>query len=163
MRIVFPCTEIAHPLALSALHRHAPQAEIVDLGGEHDAYYRLLRSLWEAGESFLIVEHDIEIHAGVIPGMLACAGDWCVFGYYGAGTPPEPLEHSLGCTRFAAPLLARQPGLMASLPVRDWRRLDCEMFPALLTAGERRCVHQPMVDHHHVYPGMACSCGKEHA
>ena len=160
LRVVFPCTEIAHPLAVAALHRHAPQAEIVDLGVEHDAYYRLLSDLWQAGESFLVVEHDIEIHGSVLPQVAVCGGDWCVFPYYGAGT--SLLEHSLGCTRFAAPLLARQPDLMAKLPVRDWRRLDCEMFPALLTAGERRCVHRPMVDHHHIYPGRPCSCGKEH-
>lgn len=148
-------------MAVEALRRHAPGAEVIHLGLAHDAYYRLLTELWEAGEGFLIVEHDVEIHAGVIPGMERCENDWCLHGYFGAGLPPQLLTGSLGCTRFSAGLLARHPAFMAGLPVRDWRRLDCEIHPRLVALGEKPCVHEPPVDHHHVYAGV-CACGRCH-
>lgn len=134
----------------------------MDLGPGHDAYYRLLCRLWVAAESFLVVEHDVEIHAGVIPGLEACGCDWGLYPYPGAGQPPQLLTSSLGCTRFSAGLLARHPQFMAALPVRDWRRLDCEIHPRLVALGEKPCVHEPPVDHHHAYHSQGCACGRGH-
>ena len=170
MRIVAPYTAF-HPLAEQALTRHAPTAERVPLGDRPDAYYRFLRELWEAGESFHVVEHDIEIHAGVVDAE--CAEPWCVWPYRGPGRDAEGamLTRSLGCTRFHRDLLTAHPDLLAGFPVghgvnfetspRNWRRVDSELAPRLQGLGYKPHQHEPVL-HHHVYNETGCACGSEH-
>lgn len=158
MRVVVPYTSI-HPLAKAALVRHAPDAVAYDMASAHDAYYRLLTGLWGGGKSFLVVEHDVEIHADVIPQLEACGEGWCLFPY---SAPNGGLfSQSLGCTRFGSQLLRAEPEFMVELPVRDWRRLDCEMYPRLTARGHAPHVHFPPCRHHHVRDGV-CDCGEEH-
>ena len=151
-------------LCEQALARFAPDTEMIDLGSRHDAYRVLLEELWAAGEAFLIVEQDIEIHEAVVPELEGCPEPWCLFGY-NIGWPPAPVELALGCTRFSAVLLFEMPGVIAGLPVRDWRRLDCELHPVLRAAGYVPHVHHPPVFHHHRYPEPngwgGCACGRE--
>lgn len=168
MRIVFPHVA-AHPQAVAALDAHAPGAERFFLGYRPDAYWALLAELWAAGEGFLLVEHDIEIRAGLVTEADTCPQPWCVWPYAGAGwsTGGDPLLYqSLGCTRFAAGLLAAEPDLMAEvgavsegLPAKDWRRLDVTIGPRLNWRGYQPHRHGPPVTHHHNYPGEGCSCG----
>jgi hypothetical protein len=158
VRVVCPYTSL-HPLAEQALADYAPLADCLELH-EADDYYKLLCELWAAGEAFLVVEHDIEIHEGVLPALETCPEPWCLYGY-GGPTPEHLFIGSLGCTRFSAALLTAVPALMTALPVRHWQRLDCEILPALRTAGFEPHVHEPPVLHHHVY-NDCCACGKEH-
>ena len=147
-----------HPLTLAALQKYAPDADLVDLGLAWDAYYLFLAQLWEEGEGFLIVEEDIELHADVIPQLEACPEPWCLFGFPGAGG--ALLRGSLGCTRFSTELLVAHPDLMAKLPVRDWKRLDSEILPALTKLGYTQHIHEPPVPHHHYRPERRlCDCG----
>ncbi len=159
IRVFCPYTTL-HPRTRSALVEHAPDAEVMDLGTSHDAYYNALSELWRGGKTFLVVEHDIEIHEGVLPQLRECDEPWCLFPYRG----PEDvmLTSSLGCTLFSAELLARHPQVMAELPVRDWRRLDCELSPRLMQLGYEPHVHEPMVLHHHVRENGRCDCREEH-
>lgn len=169
MRIVCPYTLASdpgmerglHPLCEAALAAHAPDAEMLYLGTRHDSYRDLLADLWAAGDSFLLIEHDVEIHDRVIPELDACPEPWCSFPYP-VGSPDGMIDSSLGCTRFTADLLAAVPDMIDRLPVRDWRRLDCELAPRLRQAGFVPHVHHPAVKHHHVYPapgGNRCACG----
>ncbi len=160
MRVVCPYVEPKlHPLTLAALKRYAPDADLVDLGLAWDAYYLFLAQLWDEGEGFLIVEEDIEIHADVIPQLEACPEPWCLFGFPGAGG--ALLHGSLGCTRFSTELIAAVPDLMSKLPVRDWKRLDSEILPALLKRGYEQHIHEPPVPHHHYRPERRlCDCGQ---
>lgn len=154
-----------HPLCERSLSQHAPDTEMHYLGNRHDAYRELLEDVWRAGDSFLVVEHDIEIHAGVVPEAQACPEPWCAWPYVVGSDPDGFIEASLGCTRFSADLLRDVPNLIDSLPVRDWRRLDCEISPRLMTAGYSPHVHMPPVLHHHRYPapgGWRCACGQKH-
>lgn len=154
-----------HPLAREGLLRHAPDAELVRLSRAHDAYYAFLAEEWASGVGFLNVEQDIELHADVLPQLEACDEPYCVFPYSGPlpiGPPGDPLLYnSLGCTRFSTDLLLTHPNLVAELPVRDWRRLDCHIWPALHAAGHAPHFHWPVVKHHHVYSN-GCSCGEVH-
>lgn len=168
MRVVFPHTS-PHPFALAALEEFAPGAEreLID-PYRPEQYYELLAGWWGDGETFLIVEQDIEIHADVIPQLEVCDGDWCIFPYGGPGYGKNHgdgadhlLKRSLGCTRFSERLLKTLPSFMGDLPVRNWQRLDCEINPKLVRAGFTPCLHEPNVAHHHVYDGL-CACGKEH-
>lgn len=153
-----------HPLCEQALAKYAPDAEMHYVGTRHDAYRELLDEVWRDGKSFLVVEHDIEIHADVIPEALDCAEPWCAWQYVVGSDPNGFVETSLGCTRFSADLLRDFPAGISGLPVRDWRRIDCELSPRLRTAGYAPHVHLPAVLHHHAYPapgGHRCACGEE--
>ena len=153
-----------HPLAREGLLRHFPDAELVRLSRAPDAYYSFLSAEWASGVGFVVVEQDIEIHADVVPQLEACSEPYCVFPYSGPigdGQGDPLLYNSLGCTRFSSALLAELPSLMAELPVRDWRRLDAHIWPALQGAGVTPHFHWPVVKHHHVFEGR-CACGEEH-
>src|SRR5215469_3613831 len=110
------------------------------------------------GDDLAVVEHDIEIHAGVLPAFASCPEPWCVFPYEVTGRGTW-LDWGLGCTRFrlaaqrAVPVAAieAQPGSCpeCSLPAVPgcWRHLDQKIFAAMTAAGIGRCVHWPAVTH----------------
>lgn len=136
---------------------------MIDLGTRHDAYRDLLAELWAEGESFLIVEQDIEIHEAVIPGLERCQEPWCLHAY-NIGWPPALVGSALGCVRFSDRLLSEFPGAIAGLPVRGWQQLDSAIYPRLREAGYRPHVHEPPVAHHHRYPapgGSRCACEED--
>lgn len=170
MRVVCPYVTLGgkirrglHPLCEQALARFAPDAELIDLGDRFDAYRLLLEELWRDGESFLLVEQDIELHEAVIPELGACQEPWCLYAY-NIGWPPAPVRSALGCVRFSSRLLAEFQDAIVGLPVRGWNQLDASLYPRLRDAGFRPHEHEPLVAHHHVYPapgGHRCACGEE--
>ena len=132
--------------------------EIVFLEDDPGAYTRLFVEMWSAGESWINVEHDMLIHDDVVPQFEKCPELWCGFSYT-VGDPPYRLA-ALGCTRFRAELMAREPGLMhvvaadgtGGLPAGDWRRMDVRIQGELQTRGYTRCeAHLPDVKHLHRY------------
>jgi hypothetical protein len=169
VRVVLPYTRV-HPLTEESIAEHVPDIERVFVGRKDHAYWELLRDLWSAGETFVLIEHDMELHSAVLPEFDACRQPWCVFPYPGP-TPPRgwsQVEHgdpllyrSLGCTRFSAALIAKRPRFIADLPSRHWERLDAEIAPALMRLGYQVHVHRPAVLQHHVWNGE-CACGTGH-
>lgn len=166
MRTIVPYTKI-HTLTQKSLDDYAPEAELFFLGFTPDAYFELIKDLWAAGEGFLIIEHDIEIHESVVSDAANCKEPWCVWPYYGHD-PNLPFTQSLGCTRFSTELLQAQPDLMEvvgnisqGLPAKDWRRLDVTIAPTLNQRGYTQHIHSPQVLHHHIYPN-GCACGGTH-
>jgi hypothetical protein len=132
----------------------------------------LLLQLWAAGEPFLLIEHDIEIHERVVRSLRYCPRPWCAFPYSGPGfhSNGDPmLRESLGCTRFSAKLMRDEPDLLAvaaamsqGLAAGDWRRMDASISPTLKQRGYVVHVHAPPVLHHHLYPNEGCACGGDH-
>lgn len=167
LKVVCAYTKI-HPRTEAALLRHAPQAERVSVAESDTAYCALLTRLWEQGKTFLLVEHDIAIHAKVIPITRRCAEPWCAWPYLGAGFWDEGdalLYNSLGCTKFSAELMAAEPDLMAvagamdgGLFAGDWRRMDVSILATLISRGYQPHTHLPVVTHHHFYPIHGCAC-----
>ena len=80
MRTVVPTTRL-HPTTGRLLNKYAPGHERVFLTGM-DGYWQLVTELWGNGESFMLVEHDIGIHANVLPDFAACPSWWCGFHGY---------------------------------------------------------------------------------
>lgn len=157
-----------------ALRVHAPKAERWEMGTDVTAYWQLVTQLWADQESFLLIEHDIEITAQAIRQARHCDCWWSVTPYTGPGIgPAEPrtLLGALGCTRFRAPLLKAFPTLMGvvgdvddatgGIIKRDYRRLDTRMLGALRDRGYEPHLHWPTVKHHRLYSGV-CACGDEH-
>jgi hypothetical protein len=170
-----------HPLAEAALRRYAPHTEFVDVSRSDTAYAHTLADYWARGESFLNVEHDVEIHERVVRQATHCPELWCVWPYMGPGWPhhhlPELdafLYNSLGCTRFHRKLLAAEPDAMSvaagikhgdEFRAAHWLRMDAEVSPLLIGRGYRPHLHWPEVVHHHLYSAngvAACACGRTH-
>lgn len=157
-----------HPLAAAAFERYCPDGELADVSASNESYWQLLERLWRGGESFGIVEHDIEVTADAIAQAETCACPWGVSPYGGPGS--AVLDQSLGCTRFSAQLLLAEPDAMSevgsiddagpAVPLRDWRRIDARLYGVLRQREYLPCIHAG-VRHHHVYQGT-CACGGRH-
>lgn len=143
------------------------------VGRDPLAYSRLLAGLWEAGDAFLVVEHDVEPTAEAVTQAAVCSCPWSVSPYKGSGpshAEAAMLTGSLGCTRFSAALLAEVPDAMqranalndgASVcPPGHWQRLDARLLHVLRDAGFWPHQHVPVL-HHHVY-AYGCACGEDH-
>lgn len=146
--------------------------ERVDVGGSPFDYSRLLATLWADGESFMVVEHDIELTARAYMEAVQCACMWATNPYRGAGPSFDKavmLDRALGCTRFRAELLAGFPEAVnvanslddggAVCPPGHWKRLDCRLLGVLRQAGHVPHVHSTVI-HHHSYE-YGCACGAE--
>jgi hypothetical protein len=120
------------------------------------AYWALLADAWRRPGDLAIVEHDIGIHDGVMPGFEACREPWCGHPYL-IGVQ---LLICLGCTRFTAELKAAEPDLLdvvgedatAGMPAKNWRRLDVRILDEMRRRGYAQHRHDPPVAHYHQYP-----------
>jgi len=125
---------------------------------EYD-YAHLLERLWRERETFLIVEHDVQLTADALREAVECECLWSASPYEGQGDRIRELNatiQSLGCVRFRAELMEKVPnaavrantgaGTWASQA--HWRNLDGRILWALGTEGFRPHQHVE-VPHHH--------------
>lgn len=145
--VVCPYTTI-HPDTAAALADIAVRyVEMVD----DTSYYRLLADLWAAGDTFVVVEHDIVVRPGVADELMACPEDWCGFPYRFLGG----LHNGLGCAKFSARLLAEHPNVIADTseehtpthPRNHWCNLDDRITRQLVRRGVAKHAHGPPVEH----------------
>jgi len=162
MRVICPYTRIS-PATREALDSSGYAWEPHDVSGSDDAYWGVLAGLWAAGEDFAVVEHDIIPAPGALASFEACAHGWCSCPYpYLAGT-----YAGLGCTRFRAGLIARQPDLMDvvatmsndSHPPKSWCTLDAWIQVVLRQRGENMCTAHPEAGHPSRSPSHGCVPG----
>jgi hypothetical protein len=123
------------------------------VGSSDRAYFDLLARLWDRGESFVIVEHDIIPPDGGLVELAGCAHDWCAFGYPYA----EFGQHyGLGCVKFSGDLIARNPDALKRVgvmrdgnhPPRHWCRLDAWLQDVVLPLnGETMHQHERLATH----------------
>jgi hypothetical protein len=141
-----------------------PNAEWYDVSEDSAAYWRLLCRLWEDGESFMVVEHDVAFRPDVVEQFTVCSEPWCLFPYANIchWECMEAWANMLGCTRFSSELIRACPDAVASIPpdLRDWHNV-CDSIagdkvggqPAplrpksLRAAGFTHHWHHPGVDH----------------
>lgn len=152
MRVLCAWTQL-RPETRAALDEHARDHEVIyeDCRGREEAYFEAIERLWNAGASFVTVEHDIVIHDQVFQGFQECQEPWCGHAYDLA----VGLRPALGCTRFRAELLAAMPDAMAEtkleatsgVPPMAWYRIDVRLEQILQKAGYRQHVHEPPVVH----------------
>lgn len=159
MRVIYPYTYRNAETEAGA----PPGAEWYDVSGDDHAYWRLLRDVWADGETFAVVEHDVQCRPDVFEQFEACPEPWCVFPY----TPichwacQEAWANMLGCTRFTAELIAACPDAVSSIPeeLRLWNNLcdhiagnkingvPCPQNPAGVRAKFAHHWHFPGVRH----------------
>jgi hypothetical protein len=140
-------------------------AELVDVSADDFAYWRAIEERWTGTEDLLIIEQDMIIHDEVVPQLLACPQQWCVFPYpiFNSG---QRLTQGLGCTRFGAALQRQIPAaeferdgklrniIDPGLTGVPWQFLDLVIAGRLrLGHGLKPHVHTPDVEHRHDYSG----------
>lgn len=105
--------------------------ELVDVSGGDQAYWQLLRDLWRAGESFVLVEEDILPTRRAYNSLRHCPrSDWCVCPYRVNGVT----DGGLGFTRFSGALMRRHPDAIEGIPPdkRWWVVLDGNVVVSLV-------------------------------
>jgi hypothetical protein len=179
MKVLCPFVTL-HPRAKEAFDRFTPWVLYPYVGDSDVSYLTFLKRLWAEGQPTIVVEHDIEIHEGVVPALEACPEPWCSFPF--ARLLPGPhstwdgegwsagialLTKSLGCVRWSGELMATEPDVMEAVgtvqvggtPPGHWKTLDDAIARVLEARGYRVCVHAPEVRHHHwLERWETCSC-----
>src|SRR5262245_36727721 len=131
--------------AVSALNSERIPFKLVEVSGNY-SYGRALHQLWEEGESFINVEHDIVPWPGALEKMWKCKSAMCMYQY--------PIGHSglisgsLGCVKFSDELIDAYPLANFGWDDTEWNHLDAQVFGALvLDRSILPDVHQPPVGH----------------
>jgi|ERR1035438_1681329 hypothetical protein len=109
MKVVVPFATRGQAWALQAV-RLALAQDGVEASFEHmtddGSYFRLMSGLWEKGESFAVVEHDIVVWPGGMQELASCPEPWCSMPYY---CSVGWIEDGLGCTKFSEEIIRRAP------------------------------------------------------
>ena len=145
MRIVIP-----HARGLldsrTAAWGEANHAEFHDVGGDREAYFRLLNHLWQSRASFIIVEQDNLPPDDAVDMFTRCPELWC----------GHAVRHGeFHCVRFRAGLLVAEPNVVdwdprfPSAAQRDYLLLAGMISARLIERGYRRHMHYPEALHFH--------------
>lgn len=145
-----------HPACEAAL---PPGTELVWTGADDQHYWRELMARWDGSDDLVTIEHDVEIHDGVLPAFAACGAAWCAFAYeYSPATPGTLATGALGCTRFSTRVQRQFPDIAAQaaafavangLPaVPPWDACDSWLRRALEVEALPACQHEPLVRHY---------------
>lgn len=103
-------------------------------------YARLFTELWQRGEGFVLVEHDVVPWPGAITDLKSCPRELCTFEYPSGGA----WCRSLGCVKFSDSLVQRIP-FDVEWQNRAWDELDGAVFATLQEVEVH--VHTPPVAH----------------
>lgn len=159
MRVVMPVAG-GSPVARATFWWLAPKGELVDVSADDHAYWRLVRDLWQAGETFALVEHDVVIRAHALTHLECCRRPWCAYGYAARisdlpasstslipATPAGHVNGYWGCVRFRASLMAAVPDLFDT-PLnepagegRTWQRVAAT-FGSILARDHGYSAHR---------------------
>jgi hypothetical protein len=158
MRVVMPYAGAPCVAAQTALLAQAPDAEMIDVGGDACAYWRLLSRVWRecaaSLDDLLVVEHDVEIAAGTLEALDACAEDWCSCPAHGWGGFDPAVDRGtfwtaalLQCNRWRHSFIVAHLDIFDSVPMhgRDWHQLDCYCVGQLLAPAH---VHVELLTTH---------------
>ena len=107
------------------------QAGFENVGGDDEAYFRLMTRLWSERHAFVIVEQDILPDEEQFASMLTCPEPWCA-GVHKLHDEADEFW-SLGCMRFGAALM-RQP-LFIDSNHRRWQQVDLALYKLLSARG----------------------------
>jgi hypothetical protein len=124
MRIIVPYTELSQGTA-RCLDRLAPQAERIYVGDSPTRYWEVLRDAWADGESFILIEHDLEFDDKALSALEACPRPVCtVAGWF-------------RLTRFRSEMMRAIPDVFESLrpSERHWIPMEWQARTRMERAG----------------------------
>lgn len=134
IRVVVPYTDL-NPATAAAV----PDADFISVPGP-DSYRFLLRDLWEQGDPFILVEHDVVPTDAQLAALEDCEQPWCHFGYC-----PGDWVPTFGCVRFSAELIAGTRGVWEN--EWPWCQLDAKFQVYARELGWKHHWHYPHVLH----------------
>jgi hypothetical protein len=112
MIVVVPFAVSDHSWALASTHlalrQDGVQASFEQMT-DGESYYCLFERLWNQGETFATVEHDIVVWPGAIQQLENCPHPWCVFPYY---CSVGWIKDGLGCTKFSGDFIRAHPDFL---------------------------------------------------
>lgn len=158
-RFYVPFTEINQQVVDSA----PADAIWVDVSAHKDAYWEALRDIWDRGETFAIIEHDVLFRPDVAEQFEACPEPWCSFGYDNIChiECQEAWANQLGLTRFRAELIAACPDALSSIPEdrRNWQNVCDEIAGNKIGGVDQptlrpKSVRAANFSHHWHYPAV---------
>lgn len=140
MKVIMP-QAIDYPEAVKALLQSAGRHTFTfePVGHDSHAYWNLFLDLWDEGEPFVIVEHDIVVRPSTIQRLENCPALWCGFVYHEA--PGEPVA-GLGCTKFVPSFEIKYAG-----PPLVWQNVDSAVTGLMTAGGLVRHDHVPWLRH----------------
>jgi hypothetical protein len=163
VRVVVPATPRGlHPLTVPAILEAGYVAEVHPMLIQ-ESYWELLRGLWDEGNTFAIVEHDIGVTRDQLFALEDCGRPWCAFSYEvyaGDLAAAYGGPYGLGCTRFRYEILQKIPGAVEEAgtydqhpvhPPRSYAVMDSTLTRVLRSHGHEPHQHFPNVVHRHVY------------
>jgi hypothetical protein len=157
VRLVCPFTPAGlRSETLSALEQLGRSVEMVDVSGSDESYAALLAALWDSGDDFLLIEHDIVLTQAAVEAMESCPHPWCGNAYRVNHQVGEVIV-GLGFTRFRSELCQELPDAVeragrweGRYPARHWAKCDARLATELNEAGHLVHRHHPDVGHLHL-------------
>lgn len=148
---------VAWYVPYTAVHPHtaaaAPADAVwIDVSGSPVAYYAALLDIWQLGETFAILEHDVVCRPDIIDELEECPEPWCLYGYtdFCHDGCREAWRNQLGCTRFRSELIRAVPDAMSAIPASnwDWHEMCNGLGENLRAQGYTHHWHGPPAEHH---------------
>lgn len=164
------------PEVKEALDYYGERVSYVDVSSDDEAYWRLVKSLWQKYRDFIVVEQDILIVPGItLESFSTCPVSLCVSNYryqnanadlYGGKASPGWLG-GLGCCRFRRRVMRHIPNAidhagmlerayMGNHPPRHWCALDGAIKDELWMWGVYPCGDHPVSQHLHNETSHGC-------
>jgi hypothetical protein len=153
MRVVVPVVpESRHVAVVTAALAAAGVPYGVETVEGPDGYWKLLAGLWEGGDGFVVVEHDIVVGLETVWELIGCEHSWCAAPYPYMGGKGTII--GLGCTKFSGEIIAAVPDALEragemtdSHPAKHWCRLDSRIQRALVDSGYHVHFEHAPVEH----------------
>jgi len=113
----------------------------VDVSSDDFAYWRMMKGVWEKGEPFIIVEHDVLVWPDTIALLDACPRQWCSQRVHSVDVGHgRAWVAALGCAHF------RPEG---EYPIREpvsWKELDMATEDYLsMERFQRKHIHRKLL------------------
>lgn len=128
------------PDKLNRATAEIPGATLVEIKDEQ-SYRLLLQSLWNDGEAFTLIEHDVVPTVEQLERLEECPQAWCNYGYC-----PGDWTPTFGCARFSRSLIADTQGVWDD-PTWPWYQLDSRFAVFARARRWRHHWHYPHVLH----------------
>lgn len=82
---------------------------------DDEGYPRFLKARWDAGETFINVEHDVVPWAGALESLWNCEHPWCAFAYADEIYAEDNHTPVFGCCKFSSSFMKATAGVWEAM------------------------------------------------
>jgi hypothetical protein len=89
-----------------------------------------LNQMFQKGEPFIIVEHDVHPTPAQLKELTDCPEQWCAYGYDTQDNFSHPTASVyFGCIKFGAELIAKTKNVWQTMENKTWDLVDVHFHP----------------------------------